>query len=172
MVAHPQNQFINAVGNHGVQTRGGLVIKDNLRFINDGAREADALRMPPESSDGPFVLGPRQFHDIEARATLSLMASSGNFSRRSAKATFSATVIESKSAGTLEEHAEFATQRAQLPLIQTAKVLAVNQDLAGIRGQERDQMFEQDAFAAAATPDNGNGFAIFQRGKLTSSRMT
>ena len=40
-------------------------------------------------------------------------------------------------------------------------VLAVNQHLAGVRLQQADEMLEQNAFAAAAAPDDGDRFAVF-----------
>src|SRR5207244_3967992 len=49
----------------------------------------------------------------------------------------------------------------QLAFAHRDDVLTVDQDVAGIGFHQPDEVFEQDAFAAAAAADDGDGFAAF-----------
>src|SRR5208282_2588756 len=60
----------------------------------------------------------------------------------------------------LEEHAEFAADPEQLAFIEMGDVAALNADLAAVRGEQADEMLEEDAFAAAAGADDDQGLAF------------
>src|SRR5665213_236289 len=61
----------------------------------------------------------------------------------------------------LKEHAELPAHAQQLALIQRADIFTVNEHFARVRLQQADDVFEQNTFAAAAAPDDGDGFAAF-----------
>jgi hypothetical protein len=61
----------------------------------------------------------------------------------------------------LKHHAEFPAHAQQLAFVHRHDVLAVNQHLARVRLQQADEVLEQNAFAAAAAPDDDDRFAVF-----------
>jgi len=117
--------------------------------------------MPPESSAGFLSSVPGKSTTSNAFATrFAISPSVKFFSRRNPNATFSATVIESNSAAPWNTIPKFPHEQ-QLSFVHKLDVLAVNQHFAGIRLQQADEVLEQNAFAAAAAPDDDDGFAAF-----------
>ena len=61
----------------------------------------------------------------------------------------------------LEQHAEFAPHLEQLPLGHPRDAFAFDEHVAGFGTDQPDQMFEQNALAAAAAADDDHRLAFF-----------
>jgi hypothetical protein len=60
----------------------------------------------------------------------------------------------------LEQHAELAPDIDQLALVHMRDVLAFNEYFAGVGLQQRNEMLQQNAFAATARADDDDGLAF------------
>ncbi len=154
-IPHAHHQFINTVGNNRVKAGRRLVVKNDLRLVNDGARDADAFSHAAGKFCRLFILRARQIHNFQRASNpigdVGLIAIA--FSTQWKRDVFrNRHGIEESRA--LKNHSEFVAHTKQLPLIHWHDAFAINQYFAAVRLDEADDELKQNAFAAAAATDD------------------
>ncbi len=160
----PADQLINAVADHRVQARRRLVVEDALGTADDGPCERDAFFHAAAQVDGHFLLVAVQADHVQGLAHrlgnvpgVALTA----FPQREGDVFLDAHGIEQRAV--LKKDADLAPDRAEATLAETSNVTALDENLARVRVEQPDEVFEQDAFPTAAAADDDEGLAGGQR---------
>ena len=158
---HGEKQIVHAGRSDGIEPRGGLVAEQELRFCDDGSREAGALAHAAGKFIGVIVGEvPESDHSEHAYGfgAQFLLCESEMFRQGEADVFCQGQGAEH---GTiLEEHAHGSAHAAEVAARHGEKVQAADPDLAAHGMREADDLPEESGLAAAGAAQNDrNGAA-------------
>src|ERR1043166_1062508 len=160
-LAHADDEFVDAVGHHGGQAGRRFVIEHDFGLVNDRPRQPHALAHPAGEFSGFLFLDAFQLDHGQGLVDFLVHLRFGPFALApQSEADVFGNGHGVEEGGALEEHAKFVADAEELALVAVADVFAIDQNRAGIRLQQADEMFEEDAFAAAAAADDHDRLAF------------
>src|SRR5882762_1458607 len=153
--------MIDAVGGDWIKAGGRLITKQDFRLIHNGSSQSDPFSHPSGESGGLFVL--RSFQINHGQSLIDLA-----FDFLSCPLPFPAQceghvvgdghrIEECRS---LEEHSESVAHGQKLPFGHGYDILSVDDYFARVRSDESNYQLKEYTFAAAASSDNHDPFAL------------
>ena len=150
--------LVDVLGRDRIEARRRLVVEQDLRTVDQGARQADALALPARKLGRNLLFDPgdvgevqpsqqiaHPFHDLVAREPVALDQREGDVLDD---------VHRIEQRRVLEHHAELAAQLAHLCVGERHDVLAVDPDLAAVRPQQPHQVLHQHRLPLPRTADD------------------
>ena len=155
LVAHLDDELIDTVGDDRVQSGGWLVVKDDLRLVNNGPGQPDALFHAAGQLGRFLTLRAAEIHQLEGVGDGFPDCLRGHCLlavEQEADVLLDGQRVEQCRA--LEEHSELAAHLDELAFGKVGDALAVDFHVALVRLHQPDDVPEQDAFATAAAADD------------------
>jgi hypothetical protein len=154
------DEVVDGIGDDGVEAGGGFIVEDALGVSDDGAGESDAFAHAAGEFDGHFLEVFFEFNDAEGFADAifeSFVIADTGFAEGEGDVLGDVHGVEE--GAVLEEDAEFAADGAEFAFLEVRDFGAIDDDGALIGLEEADEVFEEDAFTAAAGADEDGALA-------------
>ena len=154
------NQFVDRIRNDRVESRRRFVVKNARWLAHDRTGETDALLHSAAQIHRHLIFLSRHLHDLEHLAyffSQHFRITLACFAQRERDVFRHGHRIEQRAA--LKKNSNFLPDRRELPLGHLDDVLTFDPDFTRVRAHQTDQVFEQNAFPAAAAADDRECFA-------------
>ena len=164
LIPHLDDELVYAVRYHRIKPRGGFVVNDDFRLVNNRPRQTDPFAHAAGEFGRLFILCAGEIDEFQClgHGLFDFSAGQGLLAvEQEADILLDGQRVEQRSA--LEQHAEFSTHLDQLPFIQLNDAFAVDFHVAGVGLDEADDVAQQDALAAATAPDDHRRLAAIYR---------